>query len=238
VAGAGAIVAFALGLREPGPLATLALAAGVATVMIDEVVRGARARARSREEDPATATWRLATRNRRRYGGYVVHLGVLVMAVAVAVSSAMAIDRTVTIAPGESAEIGGYVVTHRGLTVAALPSDSRVIETRVEVGYAGTRSGTLHAALRDYPNSPTPIATPGVSTSLADDLYVTLLATDPDTATVTLHLFVIPLVAWIWIGGAVVGIGAAFAAWPERRAVRAPAVEPAKVPGPASVERA
>ena len=238
VAGVVASVAFALGLREPGPLATLALAAGVATVMIDEVVRGARARSRSRDEDPATATWRLATRNRRRYGGYVVHLGVLVMAVAVAVSSAMAIDRTVTLAPGESAEIGGYVVTHRGLDVAALPSDARVIETRVVVDYAGTRSGTLHAALRDYPNSPTPIATPGVSTSLADDLYVTLLATDPGSEAVTLHLFVNPLVAWIWIGGAVVGVGAIFAAWPERRAVRAPVAEPAKIPGAASVEGA
>ena len=238
VAGVVASVAFALGLREPGPLATLALAAGVATVMIDEVVRGAQARTRSREENPATATWRLATRNRRRYGGYVVHIGVLVMAVAVAVSSAMAIDRTVTLAPGESAEIGGYVVTHRGLDVAALPNDARVIETRVEVGYAGARTGTLHAALRDYPSSPTPIATPGVSTSLAEDLYVTLLATDPDSGTVTLHLFVNPLVAWIWIGGGVVGIGAVFAAWPERRTVRAPATEPAAIPKAASVEGA
>ncbi len=237
-AGVTAAVAFALGLREPGPLATLALAAGVATVMIDEVVRGARARANGRDEDPATATWRLATRNRRRYGGYVVHLGVLVMAVAVAASSAMAVDRTVTLAPGETAEIGGYEVTHRGLEVAALPNDRRVIETRVEVGYAGRREGTLHAALRDYPNSPTAIATPGVSTSLAEDLYVTLLATDPDGGRVTLHLFVNPLVAWIWIGGAVVGLGAAFAAWPERRAVRARASEPVAVAATASVERA
>ena len=68
--------------------------------MVDEVVRGARARARGRAEDPATATWRLATRNRRRYGGYAVHVGVLVMAVAVAISSGLASDRTVTLAPG------------------------------------------------------------------------------------------------------------------------------------------
>ena len=61
------------------------------------------------------------------------------------------------------------------------------------------------------------VATPAVRTSLAEDLYVTLLASDPQTGTVTLHLFVNPLVVWIWIGGGIVGLGALFAMWPERR---------------------
>ena len=109
--------------------------------MIDEVVRGAQARARGRDEDPATATWRLATRNRRRYGGYTVHLGVLVMAIGVAVSSGLSIDRTVTLAPGESAEIGGYTIIHRRLVVEPLPNDPRVIETRAEVDLRGPAVG-------------------------------------------------------------------------------------------------
>jgi cytochrome c-type biogenesis protein CcmF len=91
-----------------------------------------------------------------------------------------------------------------------------VIETRAEVAYSGPQSGTLGTALRDYPNSPTAIATPAVRTSLAEDLYVTLLASDPATGAVTLHLFVNPLVVWIWIGGMVVGIGSVFAMWPDR----------------------
>jgi cytochrome c-type biogenesis protein CcmF len=82
------------------------------------------------------------------------------------------------------------------------------------------------------------IATPAVSTSLGEDLYVTLLASDATSGSVSLHVFVNPLVVWIWIGGAVVGIGAAFAAWPEARRVRALAAEPIAVPGPASVEGA
>jgi len=194
--------------------------------MIDEVVRGARARSRSRDEDPATATWRLTTRNRRRYGGYAVHLGVLVMAIGIAVSSGLAIDRTVTVGPGETATIGAYEVTHRRLVVEPLPDDARVIETRAEISYRGPQSGELRTALRDYPNSPTAIATPAVRTSLGEDLYVTLLASDPTSQAVTLHLFVNPLVVWIWIGGAVVGIGAIFAIWPERLARRATAEEP------------
>jgi cytochrome c-type biogenesis protein CcmF len=233
-----AAVAFVLGLREIGPLGTLALAVFVGTVMLDEVVRGARARSRTRGEDPAVATWRLATRNRRRYGGYVVHVGVLVMAIAVAISAGLAIDRTVTLAPGESATIGAYEITHERLVVEPLADDARVIETRAEVRYDGARSGALATALRDYPNSPTAIATPAVSTSLADDVYVTLLASDPETGAVTLHLFVNPLVVWIWIGGVIVGIGAAFAAWPDRRPARVAVAEPIHAPAPASVEGA
>jgi len=233
-----AAAALVLGLRSPGPLGVLALAAFVAAILLDEVRRGAAARARGRDEDPATATWRLATRNRRRYGGYTVHLGVLVMAVGVAVSSGLAIDRTVTLAPGESAEIGAYRITHERLVVEPLAEDARVIETRAEVTYAGPQSGSLRTALRDYPNSPTSIATPAVRTSLGEDLYVTLLASDPASQAVTLHLFVNPLVVWIWIGGAVVGIGAVFAVWPERRARRVTAEEPMHAAAPASVEGA
>ena len=206
--------------------------------MVDEVVRGALARARGRGEDPATATWRLATRNRRRYGGYTVHLGVLVMAIAVAISSGLSTDRTVTLKPGESATIGAYTVTHDRLVVAPLPDDARVIETAAEVRYDGPQSGTLRTALRDYPNSQAAIATPAVRSSLGEDLYVTLLASDADSGAVTLHVFINPFVVWIWIGGAIVGIGAVFAAWPERRLRVATASDPMPVPARPSVESA
>jgi cytochrome c-type biogenesis protein CcmF len=119
-----------------------------------------------------------------------------------------------------------------------LPDDARVIETRAEVTYAGPQSGSLGTALRDYPNSPTSIATPAVRTSLGEDLYVTLLASDAASQTVTLHLFVNPLVVWIWIGGAIVGLGAVFAIWPERRTRRVTVDEPMRTTAPASVEGA
>jgi cytochrome c-type biogenesis protein CcmF len=227
-----------VGLRHAGALGTLGLAAFVATVMADEVVRGARARSRARDEDPATATWRLATRNRRRYGGYAVHLGVLVMAVAVAISSGLSIDRTVTLAPGETATVGAYRITHEQLVVEPLADDARVIETRAEVAYDGPQSGTLATALRDYPSSATAIATPAVRTSLGEDLYVTLLASDPDTGAVTLHVFVNPMVAWIWIGGAIIGLASTFAIWPERRRQPAVVTEPAPSAAPAPAEGA
>jgi len=237
-AGAVSAIAFVAGLRDPGPLGILALAVFVGAIMVDEVVRGARARAHGRGEAPTTATWRLATRNRRRYGGYTVHLGILVMAIAIAISSGLAIDRTVTLAAGESAVIGGYTVTNDRVVVEPLPNDAQVIETRAELTYRGSQSGTLATAQRDYPSSATAIATPAVRTSLGEDLYVTLLAADPSTGSVTLHLFVNPLVVWIWIGGAIVGLGAVFAIWPERRPRSVPVEERRAVPVPTSAEGA
>ena len=229
-------VALVAGLREAGAVGTLALAAFVGTIMLEEVVRGIAARRRARGEPVPSASWRLLSRNRRRYGGYTVHLGVLVMAVGVAVSSGLATDRTVTLQPGETATIGAYRITHDRLVVEALAEDPRVIETRAEVRYAGPQSGSLGTALRDYPNAPNAIATPAVRTSLGEDLYVTLLASDPESQAVTLHLFLNPLVVWIWIGGAIVGAGSAFAIWPERRPRRAAADE--RMAAPAVVEGA
>ena len=231
IAGAGIVIAALLfGLREPGSLGILGLAVFTGGVMVDEVIRGARARARGRDEDPVRAAWRLTTRNRRRYGGYGVHLGVLVMAIGIAVSSGLATDRTISLAPGESANVGAYRITHERLVVEPLADDPRVIETRAEVSYDGPQAGTLGTALRDYPNSQAAIATPAVRTSLAEDLYVTLLASDAATQTVTLHVFVNPLVVWIWIGGALVGVAAVFAMWPERRARTVVAADRVVVP--------
>jgi cytochrome c-type biogenesis protein CcmF len=211
-----AVASWALGLREVAPLVALGLAAFVITIMGDEVVRGAHARARSRGEDPPTAAWRLATRNRRRYGGYVVHAGVCVMAVAVAISATLASDVTATLGPGEIVSLGGYTVSYDRLVTEPLGDDPRVIETRAELTLSGPQAGRLTPALREYPNSTTPIATPTVRTALGEDLYVTLLASDPSTRAVTLHVFVNPFVVWIWLGGAIVVLGAVFAAWPER----------------------
>jgi cytochrome c-type biogenesis protein CcmF len=222
--------AWAAGMHGPAPIGTLGLAVFVGGIMLDEVIRGARARSRARKEDPATATWRLATRNRRRYGGYLVHTGVLVMAVAVAVSSGLSSQTSATLRPGESVRLAGYQLTYDRLVVAPLAADRRVTEARAELTYSGSQQGTLATALRDYPNSTTAIATPSVRTALGEDLYVTLLAYDVATHAVTVRVFVNPLVIWIWIGGAIVAAGSVFAIWPDRRRQAVEAPQPERPP--------
>jgi cytochrome c-type biogenesis protein CcmF len=222
-----------VGLGELVVLVALWMAGFVVVVMGEEVVRGALARSRARDEALAAATWRLATRNRRRYGGYLVHAGIAVMAVAISVSASLGRDTTATISPGESMQLGDYTLTNRQLVTEPLASDPRVIETRAELTLSGPQSGAVAPALRDYPNSASLIATPAVRTAAGEDLYVTLLGADPATGEVTLHVFINPLVAWIWIGGGIVALGGVFAAWPDRRR-RVPsaagAPEPASLP--------
>jgi cytochrome c-type biogenesis protein CcmF len=211
-------IAWLLGLRDAAPLAAIGFAAFVLTVMGEELVRGARARGRTRDEALPLATWRLATRNRRRYGGYLVHAGICVMAIAIAVSATLGSETTETLRPGEELALGAYRVRHDRLVVEPLASDARVRETRAELTLSGPQSGPISTALRDYPSSTTPIATPVVRSSLGEDLYVTLLGYDPTTGAATLHVFVNPLVGWIWLGGLIVALGAMFAIWPDRRA--------------------
>ena len=225
-----------LGMRGIAQIGTLFLAVFVVGVLGDEVVRGARSRARTRGEPPPMAAWRLATRNRRRYGGYLVHAGICLMAISVAVSATGARQAAATLDVGESMTIGGYTLTLREVVVEPLPDDARVIETRAVVDYGGAQSGSLATAQRDYPSSTTPIATPGVRTFATEDLYVTLLQADADGGTASLQVFLNPLVAWIWVGGFVVVAGAVFAAWPERRRLAAAEVVAAgRRDAPASV---
>jgi cytochrome c-type biogenesis protein CcmF len=215
--------AWLLGVRSVAPLAAIGFATFVLLIMGEELVRGTAARSRGRGEAAPTAAWRLATRNRRRYGGYLVHAGVCVMAVAIAVSATLGTDVTATLRPGEEVALGPYRLRHERVVVQPLPSDARVRETRAELQLSGPQSGAVVTALRDYPNSTSPIATPAVRTSLGEDLYVTLIGYDAAAGSVTLHVFVNPLVGWIWLGGAIVALGAIFAAWPERRRLRSPA---------------
>ncbi len=211
------VAAWALGVPAAAPLAILGLATFVLVVMGDEVVRGARARSRGRGEGLPLALVRLATRNRRRYGGYLAHAGICVMAVAIAVSATLGADKIATLHRGETLTLGAYTLTYDRLVTERLAADPRVVETRAELTLAGPQSGALTTALRDYPNSTSAIATPAVRTALGEDLYVTLLAYDATAKTVTLHVLVNPLVMWIWAGGGIVALGALFAIWPDRR---------------------
>jgi len=226
LAGVGVTVAaWALAVREPAPLGLLGLATFVLTVMGDEVLRGARARSRSRGEALPRAVVNLATRNRRRYGGYLAHAGICVMAIAIAFSATLASEAIATLRPGETMSIGAYTLTFDRLVTEPLADDRRVIETRAELTLAGPQSGPVATALRDYPSSSTAIATPSVRTGLGEDLYVTLLSYDPVGGSATLRVFVNPLVMWIWAGGLIVALGALFAIWPDRRRLTAGAPE-------------
>ena len=224
-AGAGALAALIGGTRGAAPVLTYALAAFVTATVAQEIARGIQARRALHGERASRAFVALFRRNGRRYGGYVVHLGVALIAVAIAASQSGTIENEQTLAPGGSMRVAGRVVTLDAIRDVDEPQRLRVVaDVRVSGPSGDTR---LEPSIAFYPNATQPVGTPGISAGPGEDVYVILAAYDQrGKAWATLRTRVIPLVSWLWVGGAVIGLGSILAALPppRRRDLRAPAV--------------
>ncbi|MDE3113926.1 MAG: heme lyase CcmF/NrfE family subunit [Chloroflexota bacterium] len=235
-AAAGGIVALLVGLRGAAGVLAFALAAFVAATVAQEFVRGVRARHTLHGEAPQVAFVNLFRRNGRRYGGYVVHVGIAVVALAVAMSQSLAVTKDATLAPGGSMQVGSRTIVFEGLRDVAQPQRQQVVaDLRILDGGSGV---PLTTALSYYPNGTSAVGSPGIRSTAGDDVYAILAAYDARSrAWATISIKVIPLVSWLWIGGAIVGLGALLAALPEaRRGRRASAVVPVPASSPAGAE--
>ncbi len=210
------LVALALGVRKPYPLITLALAGFVATTIVEEFRRGLVARRRISGRSHLGAFLDLFVRNGRRYGGYVVHTGVVLIALALSISGTWKTEREATLRPGERLQIEEYEIEFRELFGREEPQ--RFVAGGTFITYRnGREMSEEQPRLNFYTNSQQPIATPVVVSSLTKDLYLTLMAFDSAENHATVRVIVNPAVAWLWIGGAIIGLGAVIAVWPRRR---------------------
>lgn len=187
-----------------------------AAAVLVEFGRAARGRRRATGENPLTAFGRALRQNRRRYGGLIVHLGVVLVAIGVATSSVGKVEREATVNRGESLDIGAYRLRFEGLRAAEQPTHL-LVTADVEVFEGGRRVTTLQPGQRLYPGSPSPFATVDIRFGPLKDLYLILGAFDREGRWVTLKAQIHPLIAWIWLGGGVVVLGGLLAAWPSRR---------------------
>src|SRR5512132_2667132 len=225
-AAGGALLAVATGLGGAFAVLTYALAAFVAATVVQEFARGIRARRTLHGEGAGTAFANLLRRNGRRYGGYVVHLGIVLVAVAVATSQSKTVEVERTVRAGEHFDVAGYTVAFGGLRSVSEPQRDLLVADLAITGNGADEQ--LRPSLVFFPNATQAVGSPGISAGLRDDLY-TILAADDTTANswATIRVLVIPLVSWLWLGGAVVGLGAVIAALPQpkRREVTRPLVE-------------
>jgi cytochrome c-type biogenesis protein CcmF len=230
-AGGGAVLALATGTSGVAVVLTYALGAFVAATVVQEFVRGVRARRALHGEASAAALANLFRRSGRRYGGYVVHLGIVLVALAVATSQARTVEAERTLAPGETLAVAGYVVRLESVANVSEPQRESVV---AELAISGNGTDQrLRPAVVLYPSSVQAVGSPGISAGARDDLYTILAAYDQRSlAWATIRVRVIPMVSWLWVGGAVVGLGAVIAALPapRRRTLRLPVAE---APAPA-----
>ncbi len=215
-AAGGALVAVATGIGSAFAVLTYALAAFVAATVVQEFARGVQARRALHGEAPLAAFGNLLRRNGRRYGGYIVHLGIVVIAVAVATSQAGTIQVEKTLAPGDSVTVGPYTVKLTGLRDVTEPQRDLLVADIAVTGNGADEH--LHPALVFYPNSTQAVGSPGIAAGARDDIYTIVAAYDSRAkAWATIRVLVIPLVSWLWLGGFVVGLGAIIAALPQPR---------------------
>ena len=236
-------VLLAMGVRQGYALATFGIAAFVMAVIVIEFFKGTRARARIEDESWAIAFLHLIARNRRRWGGYVVHAGVVTVFAGIAGSS-FNVNLRQTLEPGESADVASplghsYTLTYEGMstTMASGTNTNRNLDfqlvalLRVEKDGKAVRSLTTEK--RGYTQQDTPTTEVGIRSSFLEDLYVILsdvpdmagaVNNRPDAQTATFTFMINPLVGWIWYGGMIVALGGLIGLWPTATgaSVRAP----------------
>jgi len=219
-----------LGMRVPAALAATGLCVTIGYVTLREYVVAARGLRSARGSSWPGALAGVFGRDPRRTGGYLVHLGVAIMAVAVIGSTVYQQQTRHTVSPGETFEASGYTFRYEDL-VARHPGVNGIeIEgvTRLQVTRDGQEVATLEPGRRFFTNFPEqPTAIVAVDATLARDLYVFTQGWD-QTRRAEIQVFVNPLAQWLWIGGGVYALGGLLAFGVLRREpVRASAGIPA-----------
>ncbi|MDQ7820799.1 MAG: heme lyase CcmF/NrfE family subunit [Armatimonadota bacterium] len=214
VLGAGTAAALAAGgVRHPVAVLTFALCAFVTGAIALDVHRAAMVRRRRGESYPV-ALGRLVARNHRRYGGYVVHLGMVLLFAGMA-GAAFATSTDAVLHPGQSVAVGRYTLRYEGADTYPTPS-ALVTAATLTVFNAGRPAGVLtpqrniHRGHEDQP-----LTEVAIRSTWLDDLYVILAGVDED-GTAHLQVLINPLMMWMWVGGAVLTVGTVIAFWPER----------------------
>ncbi len=220
-----------LGLRDGLAVLAFGATAFVVGTIVLEFVRGTRSRRRNTREGWLVALLTLVARDRRRYGGYLVHLAMVFMAVAIIGSSFFRLESAATLQRGESLAVGRYTLTYRGLFERQEPGVQTVL-ARVDVREGSRDAGQvaperrIHEGWETQPTTGVAIRT---TWPWLEDLYVLLVGWQPD-GSATIRVFVNPLVSLIWVGAAIFLFGTLIAAWPATRPRPA-----AVVPAPAAV---
>jgi cytochrome c-type biogenesis protein CcmF len=184
------------------------------TIALD-FYRAARARRRSGAGWLAS-TGGLLLRQNRRYGGFIVHLGILVVALGVAGSQAWSMQTEATLERGQAVELGGYKIRFDQLQGAEESNHFKVTGT-FTVQNGGAPATVLAPAKKFYPQEQTPIAAVDYRLGLIEDLYVVLGDFARDGSHATIKVQVNRMVSWLWLGGLVLTIGTALAILPDRR---------------------
>jgi cytochrome c-type biogenesis protein CcmF len=210
-------VLFAFGVRSWGALLGFWLVGFSGILTLLEFWKGTKARTR-RGESTWNAFSNLLSRSRRRYGGYWIHIGVLVMAFGIIGTELFQQQTQIRLQSGESVSLGNYEMVFNQVERYPGPDDLVITEATVDVYQNGKLVRTLNPRTELYTRTMQPMTIPNARSTITEDFYVILVDWEPlapDEA--TFRIFINPLINWIWAGAIIFTIGTLIAAWPDKR---------------------
>ena len=210
------IAAYILGLRKIYALIAFSSTFFVLTGTLWEIIKGVGVRMKMTGENLVVALGRLLIRNRRRYGGYIIHLGLIMLIIGIIGSHTYERVEQKTVRYGESIQIADYTLTYTNLAERT-EGKTGVVYADLKVSKGGESLGQVEPEKKFYPTHETPASEVAIRGSLKEDLYVILAGWEKD-GRATFKVQINPLVAWLWIGGYVMVFGTVFALWPGKGA--------------------
>jgi cytochrome c-type biogenesis protein CcmF len=224
--GAGALVAlglFASGVRHFYALISFMLCTFVAVTVASEFFKGSRAIGAKSGQNLLSAMVELTHRNTRRYGGYLVHMGVVFMFIGFT-GKAFDKDSTVELQPGKSAQLGAYTLELTDFKSGETP-DYRWGKLEIAVSKNGQSLGTVEPERRFYTVSKQPTSEVFIRRRLNEDLYLNFAGSSDDGKSTVVQAYIFPLVSWIWIGYWVVLSGTLICLVPNKKRLIYPRTE-------------
>ncbi len=217
------IAVSAAGIRQWYVLAAFSIAGFALATVIVEFRRGVSARRHMVAEPPARALVNLVAKNNRRYGGYVIHVGVVMAFIGVVASSFFRTEVKASVHEGQSFAVGPYELEYVGMHTleSAHVEDSRA---EIRVTRNGSEVTTLYPSKLFYKRQQQPATRVAIRSTPLNDLYVVLAGVDDLSGLATFEVFLTPLVFWLWAGGLMMAIGTVIVMWPnvrERAAIAA-----------------
>ena len=209
------VIALAAGLRAWYVLTAFSLAAFVMGTIIVEFRRGVGARRHMLAETAPKALINLVAKNNRRYGGYIIHVGVIVAFVGIVGSSFFKTEVKKSVREGQSFSIGAYQLRYLGLS-AFENAHMETATARLEVSRGGRVVTEMMPAKLFYKREQQPATKVAIRSTPFADLYIVLAGLDQN-GQATFEVFLTPLVFWLWAGGLLMAIGTVVVMWPNVR---------------------
>ena len=212
------VIAISLLFQITKPIVIIGIAVSTlaAISVFQEWIRGAKARQSSTGRNYLLAFCDLILANRPRYGGYIVHIAIIMLAFGILGSSFYNSEKDVFLAIGESTEIEDYSIEFTGIRTEIFPDRTeRIADLKITKG--DNELGSIGAWQGIYPSFSMLSTRAAIRSTPIEDLYVIFSETQPDGKTAAFRILVNPLVWWMWLSGPFVILGTIVALWPARK---------------------